>query len=145
MYVMTTMTKKARKKKRLFFQSVLMLLCVMTTAELCDTGRSPSLDRSSPDIAPPPAKRQQINPAAGGGATGVSRNQRTSRGGPASSGSWPPPTTTGNDTLPSKFTQTDFPDPSTLAESLPMLIELKGDLRALVVCWLLSRICFIRL
>ena len=53
-------------------------------------------------------------------------------------GSWPPPPTTsagdGGGELaapasPTKATatQTDFPDPAVLAESLPMLIELRDD------------------
>ena len=74
------------------------------------------------ELAPPPAKRQQIN----NGGRAIADKGRAARRGSQVVGSWPPPTV-GDQPPPSKTTQTDFPDPSTLAESLPMLIELKDD------------------
>jgi len=82
---------------------------------------SSSLDRSSPDPASPPAKRQQTKRAA---ARAIPGNKRPGRGHVAES--WPPPATTDRPLL-SKTTQTELPDPSTLADSLSMVIELKDD------------------
>jgi len=86
------------------------------------TDRASSLDRSSPELAPPPAKRQQTNRAG----KAIPNNKRAGRGQVA--GSWPPPTTTADEPLPpTKFTETELPDPSTLAQSLSMVIELNDD------------------
>jgi len=111
-----------------------------------------SFGRCSPDLAPPPAKRQQTTNThadAGAGDRAIPADKRPAGGGQVA-GSWPPPpptTTTGDGdhdrdgerggdaveprpapaSSPTKATQTDFPDPSALAESLPMLIELRDE------------------
>ena len=74
-------------------------------------GRASSLDRSSPDTASPPAKRQQTTSPAGGPSTTGTR--RASLGGDVARRGLA-------DQQPTKWTQTELPDPSTL----PMLIEL---------------------
>ena len=86
-------------------------------------GRAPSLDRSSPDMAPPPAKRQQMSR----GGRMIPDNQRSGRG-QVVSGSWPPPTTADKLQLPTKSTQTETTDPSMLAESMSMLMDDNSDL-----------------
>ena len=76
------------------------------------------MERCSPDMAPPPAKRQQVNHAGG---RAIPDNQRAGRG-QVVAGSWPPPTT-GDQLLPTKSTQTEMTDPSTLVESLSTLMD----------------------
>ena len=103
----------------------------------CNVWSGSSFGRCSPDMAPPPAKRQQTTHthAGDGGGRAIPANKR--RPSVQMAGSWPPPPTTGDvqeeqplpqqPPSPTKATQTDFPDPSALAESLPMLIELHDD------------------
>jgi len=89
-------------------------------------GRASSLDRSSPDMAPPPAKRQQFNH----GARPIPADRQRAGRGQVVDGSWPPPTTTADQLLPTKSTQTEITDPSTLAESLSMLMDDPSGLNA---------------
>lgn len=76
------------------------------------------MDRSSPELALPPAKRQQIN---GDGDRRIPDDQQADGGQLAGSS---PPTTTADQT---KWTQTELLDPSALADELSTSVELRDD------------------
>lgn len=98
----------------------------------CGAGRPASLDRgSSPDTAPPPAKRQQFHHRHASGDRMIADGQRPARHGGQNIGRLVTkdgrPKIAEADTeprSPTKWTQTDpHPDPSSLAESLSQLMD----------------------
>jgi len=76
-----------------------------------------SSEHSSPDLAPPPAKRLQINESTDEVKYGGDDQQGEGADDEASAVSWLPPMTT----------ETESVDPSALADELSTLVELKED------------------